>query len=220
MPSRFPYLTDEWGRRLFFYKLPNTFIVSAGSESLRDLTHSLRTCTQSPARVERQSWTAWRRVYIQGVGGGWHSSPCVKSKSRLLRGKSGNVVSFSCTSGLLFRNILTVCQMRPMKSKLSWRVVDDESVAVVVPAAEGGASWAPEDLRLWGADGGLSVDGEETRQLRPPYRLLLSVSGLRLPAALHKGHEASIKLKSTRQYGHFTQAWRYKCSIWYLIFSV
>ena len=65
-----------------------------------------------------------------------------------MRGKSGNVVSFSCTSGLLFRNILTVCQMKPMKSKLSWRVVDDESVAVVVPAAEGGASWAPEDLRL------------------------------------------------------------------------
>ncbi len=82
--------------------------------------------------------------------------------------------------------------------------MDNESVAVSVPAAEGSASGAAEDLRLGGAEGGLSVDGEGTRVQCPADWVFLSLNRLGFPAALHEGHKASIKLcESTEDSRHF-----------------
>ena len=76
--------------------------------------------------------------------------------------------------------------------------MDDQRVSgFVLAAAEGGAPGAAEDLPLWRAEGGRSVDGEGPRELCP--RLLLR---LRLASALHEGHKASIKLCGSTKDGH------------------
>lgn len=81
--------------------------------------------------------------------------------------------------------------------------MDHESVLVLVPAAEGSAPGAAEDLTLRRAEGGRPADEEEAGEPSPGSWLLLSVNRLGFRAALYEGHKATVKLcKSTNSYGY------------------
>lgn len=79
--------------------------------------------------------------------------------------------------------------------KVLWTVQDISGDVVSDPAADEGASGATEVVKIRGR--GWSVD--KTRRLLPLRQVLLSLIQLGLPAALHQGHEAPVKLCQRRE---------------------